>query len=154
MNTIHASTRVVDSAIPQGCPAACPFLATAEDPDTALAFPSSANTCNRYGTPSMVTLAQQESLCLSAEFRHCARYQTDSPDDPMADSAPRATATWSQRLARTALLIAIVAFLLAGVIAFLPSLQTMSNSGAVRAFTHPSVFFQPDPTPTLVAPAE
>jgi len=53
----------------------CPFLGLKSDPETALAYPTTANHCFHCKTPSIPILEHQAAYCLSQNYEECRVYQ-------------------------------------------------------------------------------
>lgn len=56
-------------------PDRCPFLGTAADPGTSLAFPSDANLCHSTRLQVPISTIHQENYCLSPNFEACPVYR-------------------------------------------------------------------------------
>jgi LysM repeat protein len=66
----------------------CPFVGSAADPGTALAFPSDANHCYRTDQAIPVSAIHQETYCLSMRHTSCPVYRQNVLISPQIETGP------------------------------------------------------------------
>lgn len=130
----------------------CPFLGSAQDPGTAIAFPSGGNRCYRLNAPIKIDHTHQQQFCLVNDHVSCPIYQR-MPESTTQASGVRA---FLQDHARGATLVSLLIVLLLAAAALVwwpgPGLSVLDASvqGAVETTSIPALSdASPLPSPTL-----
>lgn len=90
----------------------CPFLGAAGDPDTALAYSSTANRCYAFQDADHVDSEKQRVHCLSSSFAECERFQQGVKSPLETRNIARSTGPFSQILQVRTLAVGVMLILI------------------------------------------